>query len=88
LEAAGASLKDLIDVTVFLVNMEDYKAMNEVYNEYFDAETGMSSLERFLMFRVKETHLGPSRTTVAVHQLPNPRLLIEIKSVAALPKKN
>mmetsp|Transcript_30157 Transcript_30157/g.42059 ORF Transcript_30157/g.42059 Transcript_30157/m.42059 type:complete len:232 (-) Transcript_30157:109-804(-) len=29
---------------------------------------------------------GPSRTTVAVHQLPHPNLLIEIKAVAADPK--
>jgi 2-aminomuconate deaminase len=28
---------------------------------------------------------GPSRTTVAVHQLPHPQLLIEISAVAALP---
>lgn len=29
---------------------------------------------------------GPARTTVAVHQLPHPDLLIEIKAVAYLPK--
>jgi 2-aminomuconate deaminase len=29
---------------------------------------------------------GPSRTTVAVHQLPHPQLLIEIQAVAAVPK--
>jgi 2-aminomuconate deaminase len=28
---------------------------------------------------------GPSRTTVAVHQLPHPQLLIEIQAVAAVP---
>jgi 2-aminomuconate deaminase len=28
---------------------------------------------------------GPARTTVAVHQLPHPQLLIEIKAVAYLP---
>lgn len=28
---------------------------------------------------------GPARTTVAVHQLPHPNLLIEIKAVAYLP---
>jgi 2-aminomuconate deaminase len=28
---------------------------------------------------------GPARTTVAVHQLPHPQLLIEIQGVAALP---
>jgi 2-aminomuconate deaminase len=29
---------------------------------------------------------GPSRTTVAVHQLPHPQLLIEISGIAALPQ--
>ena len=29
---------------------------------------------------------GPTRTTVAVHQLPHPNLLIEIKAIAYLPK--
>ena len=28
---------------------------------------------------------GPTRTTVAVHQLPHPNLLIEIKAIAYLP---
>lgn len=30
-------------------------------------------------------HKGPTRTTVAVHQLPHPNLLIEIKAIAYLP---
>lgn len=30
---------------------------------------------------------GPTRTTVAVHQLPHPNLLIEIKAIAYLPVK-
>lgn len=30
-------------------------------------------------------HTGPTRTTVAVHQLPHPNLLIEIKSIAFMP---
>jgi 2-aminomuconate deaminase len=29
---------------------------------------------------------GPARTTVAVHQLPHPQLLIEIQAVAAIPQ--
>ncbi|MFT5165537.1 MAG: 2-aminomuconate deaminase [Saprospiraceae bacterium] len=32
-------------------------------------------------------HTGPTRTTVAVHQLPHPNLLIEIKAVAYKPEK-
>jgi 2-aminomuconate deaminase len=30
---------------------------------------------------------GPTRTTVAVHQLPHPHLLIEIKAMAYKPQK-
>ncbi|KAL1916779.1 uncharacterized protein VTP21DRAFT_5483 [Calcarisporiella thermophila] len=64
LQQSGASLTDLVDLTVFLVDMRDYAGFNEVYNEYFNAET------------------GPARTTVAVKELPSPKLLIEIKAVA------
>ncbi|KNC47083.1 endoribonuclease L-PSP [Thecamonas trahens ATCC 50062] len=68
LARVGASLDNVIDVQVFLVDMKDYPGMNEVYNEYFDSES------------------GPSRTTVAVHQLPNPaKLLVEIKVIALDP---
>ncbi|WP_187388181.1 RidA family protein [Seonamhaeicola marinus] len=60
----GASLKDVVDVTTFLVNMNDFAGYNKAYAEFFDKET------------------GPTRTTVAVHQLPHPDLLIEIKVTA------
>ncbi|WP_242133454.1 RidA family protein [Aestuariivivens marinum] len=60
----GASLKDVVDVTSFLVNMNDFAGYNKAYAEFFDAET------------------GPTRTTVAVHQLPHPDLVVEIKVVA------
>lgn len=65
LGAAGAGLSDLVQVTAYLVTMNDFGGFNEVYNSYFD-----------------ET--GPTRTTVAVHQLPHPHLLIEIQAVAYL----
>nr|WP_062339245.1 RidA family protein [Herbidospora sakaeratensis] len=67
LASAGAGLADLVQVTTYLVNMNDFGGYNEVYAEYFD-----------------ET--GPARTTVAVHQLPHPHLLIEIQAVALLPE--
>lgn len=35
LEAAGCSLSQVIKTTVFLKNMSDFAAMNEVYGEYF-----------------------------------------------------
>ena len=60
----GATLKDVVDVTSFLVNMNDFAGYNKVYAEFFNAET------------------GPTRTTVAVHQLPHPDLVVEIKVMA------
>ncbi|KAG0379186.1 MAG: Endoribonuclease L-PSP/chorismate mutase-like protein [Linnemannia gamsii] len=42
LKSQGASLANIVDMTIFLTNMKDYGAMNQVYNEYFDAETGPS----------------------------------------------
>lgn len=35
LEGAGASLTDVVKTTVFLVDMDDYATMNEVYCEMF-----------------------------------------------------
>lgn len=35
LEAAGCSLADVIKTTVYLVNMDDFAAMNEVYATFF-----------------------------------------------------
>lgn len=69
LKSVGASLSDLVEVSTFLVNMNDFAGYNEVYNEIFDYE-------------------GPARTTVAVHQLPHPHLLIEIKAIAYLPNRH
>jgi len=66
LATQGAGLKDIVEVTSYLVNMNDFGGYNEVYGEYFDYD-------------------GPARTTVAVHQLPHPHLLIEIRAVAFKP---
>ena len=68
LAAAGATLKDLVQVTSYLVSMNDFRGYNEVYAQHFDAD-------------------GPTRTTVAVHQLPHPHLLIEIQGVAYVPRE-
>jgi len=35
LEAAGSSLSKVVKTTVFLKNLDDFSAMNEVYAEYF-----------------------------------------------------
>lgn len=68
LNAYSAGLGDLVAVTCYLVNMNDFAGYNEVYAEFFTAET------------------GPTRTTVAVHQLPHPHLLIEITATAYKPR--
>ena len=59
----GATLADVVEISAFLVNMNDFGGYNEVWAQYFDVD-------------------GPTRTTVAVHQLPHPHLLIEMKAVA------
>ncbi|HSW57656.1 MAG TPA: RidA family protein [Dehalococcoidales bacterium] len=35
LEAAGAGLNDVVKTTVFLKDLNDFSAMNEVYSQYF-----------------------------------------------------
>ena len=37
LEAAGSSLARVVKTTVFLKDLNDFNAMNEVYAKYFDA---------------------------------------------------
>jgi 2-aminomuconate deaminase len=68
LASVQASLEDIVEVTSYLVSMNDFAGYNEVYGQYF-------------------SHDGPARTTVAVHQLPHPHLLIEIRAVAYRPEK-
>jgi 2-aminomuconate deaminase len=62
----GASLSDVVEVTSYLVDMNDFAGYNETYGEFFDYD-------------------GPTRTTVAVHQLPHPHLRIEIRCMAYKP---
>jgi len=66
LQSVGADLADIVEISTFLVNMNDFGGYNQVYGEFFDYD-------------------GPTRTTVAVHQLPHPHLLIEIKAIAYKP---
>jgi 2-aminomuconate deaminase len=66
LSSVGGKLSDLVEISTYLVNMNDFAGYNEVYNEYFNEN-------------------GPARTTVAVHQLPHPHLLIEMKAIAYKP---
>ena len=38
-KAAGAELSDVVKTSVFLKDMNDFGAMNEVYGQYFDEES-------------------------------------------------
>lgn len=64
LSTIGLDRGDLVDATVFLVNMNDFGGYNSAWARFFDGVE------------------APARTTVAVHQLPHPRLLVEIKATA------
>jgi len=66
LQSVGADLADVVEISSYLVNMNDFGGYNEVYGTFFGVD-------------------GPARTTVAVHQLPHPHLLVEIKAVAYRP---
>jgi 2-aminomuconate deaminase len=68
LQTMHADLGDVVEITSYLTNMNDFAGYNEVYGEYFSED-------------------GPARTTVAVHQLPHPHLLVEIRAVAYMPQK-
>jgi 2-aminomuconate deaminase len=68
LQSADAQLRDVVELSTYLVNMNDFAGYNEVYGEFFGYD-------------------GPARTTVAVHQLPHPHLLIEIRAMAYKPLK-
>jgi len=65
LEAGGATLKDVVKVTTFLKNMDDYSAYNEIRRQYFKNNF-------------------PASSTIAVKQLANESMLVEVEIIAAL----
>jgi len=68
LKSVGSNLEDAVEITTYLVSMNDFAGYNEVYGQHFGYD-------------------GPARTTVAVHQLPHPHLLIEIRAMAYKPEQ-
>ena len=68
LKSVGSNLEDAVEITTYLVSMNDFAGYKEVYGQYFGYD-------------------GPARTTVAVHQLPHPHLLIEIRAMAYKPEQ-
>jgi 2-iminobutanoate/2-iminopropanoate deaminase len=67
LAAAGCSLADVVKSTVFLKDMNDFAAMNEVYARYL----------------APDSTVAPARSTVQVARLPKDALVeIELIAVA------
>ena len=66
LEDAGGQWTDLVDVLVFLTNMDrDFKTYNRIYAEYFAGEGNPN----------------PTRTTIEINCLPTP-IAVEVKVIA------
>ena len=59
LAEAGLEMDDVVKTTVFLKNMSDFAAMNDVYRQYF----------------APEGSVAPARSTVAVAGLPKDALV-------------
>jgi 2-iminobutanoate/2-iminopropanoate deaminase len=68
LDTAGAKADQIVKTTVFLKNMADFAAFNEVYQNFFQAE-GVA--------------VAPARSTVEVSELPK-SVLVEIESIVAV----
>ena len=67
LHSLGLDRSHIVDVNVFLTSMDDFAAMNHVWNEFFAVTP------------------PPTRTTVAVAQLPGDNF-VEMKATAAFPE--
>lgn len=69
-ESAGAQISNIVKITVFMKNINDFSKMNRIYKEFFQ-KNGVS--EKF-----------PSRTTVEISNFPISGMLIEIDAIAVL----
>ena len=69
-EAGGGNVSNIVNTTVFLADISEFGAMNEVYKKFFN-DNGVSEAY-------------PSRATVEVSNLPLPSMKVEISAIAAL----
>jgi len=69
-EAAGGKISNIVNTTVFLKNIKEFRKMNSVYKKFFN-DNGVS-----------ESY--PARATVEVSNLPLAGMLIEISAIVAL----
>ncbi len=68
--AAGAKVSNIVKITVFLKNINDFSEMNRIYKTFFE-ENGVT--EKF-----------PARSTVEISNFPVSGMLIEIDAIAVL----
>jgi 2-iminobutanoate/2-iminopropanoate deaminase len=71
LEAAGSSFENVLKCTIFMADMKDYEAINEIYGNYFKPEGSKSNT-------------APAREAVAVKTLPK-SVRVEISCLALVP---
>jgi 2-iminobutanoate/2-iminopropanoate deaminase len=69
-EATGGTMSNIVNTTVYLKNISDFKEMNQIYKEFFE-KNGVT--EKF-----------PARATLEVSNLPLETMLIEISAIAIL----
>ncbi len=70
LEEGGAHLDDIVKVTIYMKDLENFEAMNEVYELFFPNNEN-------------STNLLPARSTVEVSRLPRDAQ-IEIDAIAVI----
>jgi len=97
---AGAEV-DALGTTRLDIRVQTRAVLENIRDILASAGAGLSDLTEISTFLVNMNdfagynevygeyfnHDGPARTTVAVHQLPHPHLLIEMKAVAYKPAR-
>jgi 2-aminomuconate deaminase len=97
---AGAEVDEL-GTTTLDIRAQSRAVIENIRDILADAGAGLADLAQVTTYLVSMNDFGgynevwaeyfdesgPTRTTVAVHQLPHPHLLIEIQAVAHLPRQ-
>jgi 2-aminomuconate deaminase len=97
---AGAEVDEL-GTTTLDIRAQSRAVIENIRDILADAGAGLTDLAQVTTYLVSMNDFGgynevwaeyfdesgPTRTTVAVHQLPHPHLLIEIQAVAHLPRQ-
>ena len=68
LRAAGTSLEKVVRATVFLKNMDDFTAMNEVYGKYFHSPAAGNGWSRG--FRKRQSRRGAGMQSQKMYEGP------------------